>query len=141
MTALFDSVPGVDEDSRSMARGLRMRRATAAAVTLAMAVVVSVNCFAARNVTPEERACCAAMKHDCGATAIEKQCCSGEALQLESTAPVSVTTGPAAPVQVLLAVLEPLEPTLLGIARPIAANASAKPPGPAAHRLASILRI
>ena len=118
-----------------------MRRTTAGAVTLAMAVVISLNCFAARNVTPEERACCAAMKHDCGATALEKQCCSGEALELESTAPTSVTSGPAAPVQVLLAVLEPLQPMLLGIAQPIAADAAAKPPGPPGYLLASILRI
>jgi hypothetical protein len=124
-----------------MTRGLRMRRATAGAVTLAMAVVVSFNCFAGRDLTPEERACCAAMEHDCGATAIEKQCCSGEALKLDSTAPMSVTLGPAAPVAVLLAVLDPLEPILLDIAQPIAANASAKPPGPPGYELASILRI
>lgn len=60
-------------------RQLRRRaRLTASSVTVAIAVALFATCVSAAEMTPEQKACCAAMAHDCGHMAIETSCCAGE---------------------------------------------------------------
>lgn len=58
----------------------------------------------AENLTPEQKACCAAMHHACGAAGVEMGCCPSDA-QLPDlpqgvakpvTVPVAIATGPHA---------------------------------------------
>ena len=59
-------------------RSLRRRtRLTASAVMAVFGAMLFVTCVAAAQ-TPEQKACCAAMKHDCGAMSIQASCCPGE---------------------------------------------------------------
>ena len=112
------------------------------AVTLAMTVVLSANCFAAAGQTPEERLCCASMHHDCGATAIERGCCSGEVENLTGLTPGALQTVDGPPANVLIALLETREPALLGQGVIVGSPTSqVKPPGSPPYLRTSALRI
>jgi hypothetical protein len=111
------------------------------AVTLAMTVVLSANCFAAAGKTPEQRACCAAMHHDCGGVAIERGCCSGEAKKLSGLTPAALKAAAAPPAVVLIAVLDAPEPAMLTANVRALATLSLEPPGAPPYLLASALRI
>jgi hypothetical protein len=52
-------------------------RPAARGLLLAFAVITAANCVTAAK-TAEEHACCAAMKHDCGAAKGEHDCCRTE---------------------------------------------------------------
>jgi hypothetical protein len=73
-------------------RSLRRRtRLTASAVTAVFGAMLVVTCVSAQ-MTPEERACCAAMHHDCGAMALEASCCTGETDADHSLGAVKLTS-------------------------------------------------
>lgn len=60
-------------------RSLRRRtRLTASAVTAVFGAMLFVTCVSAAQMTPAQKACCAAMQHDCGAMSVEASCCKGE---------------------------------------------------------------
>lgn len=77
---------------------------------LTLAVMVSVECVSAEDMTPAEMACCAAMNHDCGEMVQKQACCA-------STAP-RVEQGPAVP-RIVLAV-----PQATSVQLPVLAAAS-----------------
>lgn len=117
-------------------------RPVAAAVTLAVAVVLSATCVTAKDMTPQQKACCAAMGHDCGALAISQGCCEGEAKKVDALTPLSAPDFATAPVPVLVAVLDALTP----LAIPTgffnrASTAQVKPPGIPTYLLIATFRI
>jgi hypothetical protein len=125
-----------------VSKGARRRPYIASGLMLAMIVVLATSCFALRGRTPEERACCASMGHDCGALAFERQCCSGEATKLQAVAPATVTIAVAAPAAVLVALLEEPSPVVRGLAISMLHQGwPIKPPGDPTYLLNSILRI
>jgi len=92
----------------------RMRpvgRLLAGMLALALVVVSSATCLLAAETTPAQKACCAAMNHDCGAMAIEQGCCATESPSLTSLAsstPSSLVAPPAlVPVGMAAAALAP----------------------------------
>lgn len=118
-----------------------MTRPVVWAVTLAMSLVLSVTCINSRDMTPEERACCASMGHDCGAAAIEKGCCSGELVKIDGVTPATASTLAAALAPALLAVLD-ATPVATVLITPGAGNTPALgPPGPPIYLLASTFRV
>jgi hypothetical protein len=111
------------------------------AVTAALSVVVSATCIT-WNMTPEQKACCAAMHHDCGTAGIERNCCSGEAGKLKSLAPAALSPLKCAPVAVLLAVLEPPLVMARATQRLNTPNGlTVKPPGAPTYLLIAAFRI
>jgi hypothetical protein len=114
----------------------------AGAVTLSMAVVLSVSCLAAKEMTPEEKVCCAAMGHDCGAAAVEVNCCSGEAAKVDALAPITIETLASAPLPVVVALLEmpDLVDRVSGI-RHSGSQPPVRPPGIPTYLLVSTFRI
>lgn len=61
----------------------RTRRPIVWALTLAFAVLLSADCATGKELTAEQKACCAAMNHDCGPMAKEQDCCSVESQKVE----------------------------------------------------------
>jgi len=55
--------------------------------------------------TPEQKACCAAMAHDCGEMAFEKSCCIGEGPNDDGLVAVKATFA-AFPPAIVVAVLD-----------------------------------
>jgi hypothetical protein len=47
-------------------------------VTAAFAFALFATCLSSAEMMPEQKACCAAMAHNCGQTAVETSCCAGE---------------------------------------------------------------
>lgn len=66
-------------------------------VGVALIVVSSATCLLGAQMTPAQKACCAAMNHDCGAMALETGCCATEAPNLTSLASATLTSQLAAP--------------------------------------------
>lgn len=56
----------------------RWTRPIAWTLAVAFAVVLSANCATGEEMTEAQKACCAAMGHDCGAMAGGEDCCSHE---------------------------------------------------------------
>jgi hypothetical protein len=108
-----------------------------------LAVMLVVTCSPAANMTPEQRACCAAMKHDCGRTAIERSCCPGEASRQHSVAPAKPAgSSVSAPAQVIVAILQPLpEPVAASHRGWFESRLSLEPPGIPTFLFVSALRI
>jgi len=82
---------------------LRMSRPIAGGLMLAIAVVSSAECLTVAQKTPEQHACCAAMKSECE-MAVTVSCCATEATASQgftATKPMIAV----APVTVLAAVL------------------------------------
>ena len=67
------------------------------ALALALAVVSSVTCVLGAEASQEQKACCAAMNHDCGTAAIEHDCCATEAPAFTSLASGTVASPLAVP--------------------------------------------
>ena len=118
------------------------RRLYTVPLMLALAAVVSSQCLLSGHATPEERACCAAMKHDCGSAGIEAQCCTGEIAKITAPLPLTASLLEKAPASTLLAVLTMPEPGgAHGVLHQPVGHASASPPGSRPHLLSSNLRI
>jgi hypothetical protein len=123
-------------------KGTRRKHYIASGLMLGMTVVLATSCFAMHGRTPEEKACCAAMGHDCGALAFERDCCSGEATKLGAVAPGTVTIGVTAPAAVLVALLDEPSPVVRGFAVSMLHRGGlVKPPGDPTYLLNSTLRI
>jgi hypothetical protein len=138
----FDTALIAAQHKAVVSKGARRRPYIASGLMLAMTIVLATSCFAMRGKTPEDRACCAAMGHDCGALAFERQCCSGEATKLNAVAPATVMVAAAPPVAVLVAVLEEPSPGVRGLAASMLQAAGLiKPPGDPTYLLNSTLRI
>ena len=107
-----------------------------------IAVIASASCLTAKDMTPEQKACCAAMDHDCGAAAIDAGCCSGEAAKANSVSAASVQTPTFAPVAMLVAVLDFAAPlTSLHRSGGRGTGAPVRPPGIPTYLLVSTFRI
>lgn len=101
----FDSAAQPSDNRSDMRKALRRTtRPVAAAMSVLFALVLSVSCFARADMTAAEKACCAAMAHDCSAMAQEQSCCVSDAptldqlaaakkLSLKAPASVSVSAG------------------------------------------------
>ena len=59
------------------------------ALALALAVVSSATCILGADVTEAQKACCAAMNHDCGDKGVEQDCCLVDSPNLQG-----LTSGP-----------------------------------------------
>ena len=124
-----------------MRLGTRTRRALSAMQMMVIAVVVSASCLAGGQ-TPEQRACCAAMGHDCGGAAMEAVCCTGEAAKRDAVSPSSVETLAKVHPQILVAILDMPEPHgAVGVQRARGTAEFASPPGLPTYLLVSTLRI
>jgi hypothetical protein len=64
----------------SMSRGLtRANRRLTWALALALALVPSATCLMGAEMTEADKACCAAMNHDCGEMSVQLDCCAATA--------------------------------------------------------------
>ena len=90
-------------------------RLLAGTLALALALMSSATCLLAVDMTPAQKACCAAMNHDCGAMAIEQGCCATESPNLTSLASSTSISpvAPPAPVSVSVAAAELAPPVIL----------------------------
>lgn len=123
-------------------RSLRRRTRLAASVlTVAMTLVLVATCLAAVEMTPEQKACCAAMAHDCGEMAFEKSCCIGEGPNDDGLVAVKATFA-AFPPAIVVAVLD-MPATLFAPASRFAATdrAPVKPPGIPTYLFVSSFRL
>jgi hypothetical protein len=117
-------------------------RLVAGAMTFAVAAVVSASCLAAENMTPAQRACCAAMEHDCGEMKISAGCCGGQtqdADSLTAMAKVDVAASLAPSVIVTLDGPEPVG-SVASMVR-TASSTPVKPPGTSTYLVVSSFRL
>jgi hypothetical protein len=112
-------------------------------LALALAVVSSATCFAAAEMTPAQKACCAAMSGDCGAmAAVGKDCCrldTPNIASLPSSIPLSRLAQPAL-VLISLPATQPDLPNLFCTSHVFDARA-AKSSSPPTYLLVSVFRI
>ena len=125
-----------------MLRRLRTMRPVAAAMMFAVVAMLSASCLAAENMTPAQKACCAAMNHDCGHMAITEGCCTGPAQDDTNVSPANRVEVATPTLPVLVAVLDVPEPVsqAAGIATP-ASTAPVKPPGTSTYLIVSSFRL
>jgi len=117
-----------------------MIRPIAGVLVLAMAVVSSAECFAAMQMTPDQHACCAAMKGECE-MAVSASCCP-----TDTTEPGVVAAKPAislVPAAVLVAVLSvpPVAVANPSHVIPAPDASSSGPPGVPTYLFVSSFRI
>ena len=117
-------------------------RPVAAAMMFAVVAMLSASCLEAENMTPAQKACCAAMNHDCGQMAISEGCCTGHTQETRSLSPATrvETATPALPV--LVAVLDVPEPLASAPHFVRAASTTpVKPPGTSTYLIVSSFRL
>jgi hypothetical protein len=120
----------------------RSVRFLAGALALALAVVPSATCLTAAEMTPVQKACCAAMNGDCGGMAVGKGCCPSDnpnVASLLSTTPLSQLAAPTL-LPVGLPATQPALPHLIRLLHMLdsgAAKASSLP----TYLLVSVFRI
>lgn len=110
---------------------------------LALAVVVSADCMTARDLTAAQKACCAAMGHDCGEGAVRPDCCpapTAQIAQLSVAKTVPLVTAPQPVLASVLALTEPLADACLAV-RDFLNGSSRKPPGVPTYLLISTFRL
>lgn len=124
-----------------MLKRLRAMRPLAGAIVMVIVGALSASCLAAERMTPQQRACCAAMQHNCGRLALTEGCCGPQegAQSLGAMNRVEV----AAPIFTVDAVAVSVLPQPLVFAQHHALMASlpVKPPGVDVLLLNPILRI
>jgi len=104
--------------------------------------VSSATCVLGADMTEAQKACCAAMNHDCGAMALEQDCCvtdSPNLAGLTSAPPISVLAPPA-----LVAVnsIEPApEPTVSFFASAVFDVGAPKPSSRPTYLFVSVFRL
>ena len=117
-------------------------RSLGSALILTLAVMASVQCLVAAEMTAAQHACCAAMIHDCDATATHQSCCSTEAPRVDAVSAakrVSIAVPAAAVTQV--AIID-VAPRYLVLSRsPRVDPLAASPPGVHTYLLNSAFRI
>ena len=125
----FDIERGAGEDAKVMLKRLRAMRPLAAAVVVALVAVLSAACLAAERLTPEQRACCAAMQHNCGKLALTEGCC-GPSEGAQSLGAMNRVEAPAHVFALeAVAVIVLPEPLVFPQHRALAAPSTVKPPG------------
>lgn len=125
-----------------MLRAFRTMRPVASTVVVAVVMMLSANCLGADVTTPAQKACCAAMAHDCGHMALTEACCTGQAQEHQGLAAASRAEIAAAAVPVLIAVLQQPEPlTPSGQTGAAVSETPVKPPGTSTYLLVSSFRI
>jgi hypothetical protein len=124
-----------------MLKRLRAMRPLAAAIVMVIVGALSASCLAAERLTPQQRACCAAMKHNCGKLALTEGCCGPQ----EGAQSLGAMNRVEAPAHVFaieaVAVIVLPEPLVFSQHRALVAPSPVKPPGSAPFLLNSILRI
>lgn len=117
-------------------------RPVAWALMLTFAAVVSTECLMASEMTEAQKACCAAMKHDCGSASVERDCCAAESHDLAglvSTTPTSLLV--ALPlVATILTATEPALATSVRVSAAAHSDAS-KPSSRPTYLFISVFRI
>lgn len=108
----------------------------------AVVAMLSARCLAAENMTPAQKACCAAMNHDCGQMAVTEGCCSGHVPEERSLSSATRVDKATPELSVLVAVLEVPEPLasaphFAGTAR----TTPVKPPGTSTYLIVSSFRL
>lgn len=87
-----------------MVRRIRLSgRAFTWVLALALVVVSSATCLLNAEMTEAQKACCAAMSHDCGAAAVTHDCCATESQSLAGFAAGPPVFQFAAPAPALVA--------------------------------------
>ena len=128
--------------AKVMLRAFRAMRPVAGAIVVAVVVMLSANCLGADVMTPAQKACCAAMAHDCGHMALTEACCTGQAQEHQGMAAASRAEIAAVAVPVLIAVLQQPEPlTRNGQTVALVSETPVKPPGTSTYLLVSSFRI
>ena len=108
----------------------------------AVVAMLSASCLEAENMTPAQKACCAAMNHDCGQMAISEGCCTGHTQETRSLSPATrvETATPALPL--IVAVLDLPEPVASAPHFVRAASTTpVKPPGTSTYLIVSSFRL
>ena len=106
-----------------------------------MSLVVSATCVSAAQMTPEQHACCEAMRHDCGKAAVQMSCCGGRVDQDQTLAAAKTTATPV-PSPVLVAILAIVyEPPSLDSRTWVSDTSSPSPPGVPTYLFVSSFRI
>lgn len=94
-------------DSRANMNQSMVRRITGTtrfltwALAFGLAIVSSATCVLGAEVSQAQKACCAAMHHDCGTAAIEHDCCATEPAAFTSLPSGTVASPVAAPAPVV----------------------------------------
>ena len=80
------------------------------ALALAVAMASAATCVLGAEATEAQKACCAAMSHDCGAMAVEQDCCVADSPNLAgpTSAPPTSVLAPPAPLALNTIVAEPV---------------------------------
>jgi hypothetical protein len=109
---------------------------------LPLAVAAWAQCVGASQMTAEQQVCCAAMGHDCGATAKKQGCCSSEAPRVDAASAakrISISTPQFSVIQLAAIDIEwPAAPVSHAFSFD---QIAASPPGPPTYLLISTLRI
>ena len=108
----------------------------------AVFAMLSARCLAAENMTPAQKACCAAMNHDCGHMTVTSGCCTADTDKDRNLSPVNRVDAASQVAPVLVAVLDAIEPIakttgLVTFAR----TRPVKPPGTSTYLLVSSFRL
>jgi hypothetical protein len=111
-------------------------------LALALAVVSSATCFAAAEMTPAQKACCAAMNGDCGEMAVGKGCCTSDSPNIASLPSSTLLSRLAQPALVLVS-LPATQPDLPNLFRTshLFDSRAAKSSSPPTYLLVSVFRI
>ena len=117
-------------------------RPVAAAMMFALVAMLSANCLAAENMPPAQKACCAAMNHDCGQMSVTEGCCPGHAQEDRGLSPANRVDKASPALSVLIAVLEVPEP-LASASHLVRADSTTpvKPPGTSTYLIVSSFRL
>ena len=123
-------------------RSLRRRTRLAASVlTVAITLLLFATCLSGVEMTPEQKACCAAMAHDCGEMAFEKSCCIGEGPNDDGLVAVKATFA-AFPPAIVVAVLDMPATPFVATSRVARAEPSTlRPPGIPTYLFVSSFRL
>lgn len=109
----------------------------------ALIAMLSASCLAAESMTPAQKACCAAMAHDCGEMALTAGCCASH-VSKDTSLSTANRVEAAAPqaVPMLVAVLVALEPPAPDARRVAHASTTpVKPPGTSTYLIVSSFRL
>ena len=117
-------------------------RSSGVALILTLAVMASVQCLLTADMTAAQQACCAAMGHNCGATATDKTCCSSGTPRVDAlSAAKRVALSVPAAIVMHVAAVDITPPHAAAARAPRVDAFAAGPPGVPAYLLNSTFRI
>jgi hypothetical protein len=112
----------------------------AVAVSVALCTMLFATCLSAAELPAREKACCAAMQHDCDGMAMSS-CCVAPAVPEHAVVP-SKPAEPQPLVVVIIATPTPVvDQPVIRQHLPVAANVTASPPGVQTYLFVSSFRI